>query len=97
LIIIAEKLGRRIPVPTKKQAPKPTFAQKAKAMFTDVANALDPVKQLGPAAQKKMKQVRNSTGGPARERRINKEIDRQTGSGGMASRSAKKKNPYLYS
>lgn len=76
-------------MPSKKPAAKPTFAQRAKAAFNAVSNALDPVQQFGPAAQKKMKQVRNSTGGPARERRIDQEIDRQTGSGGMASRGKK--------
>lgn len=77
-------------MPSKKPAAKPTFAQRAKAAFNAVSNALDPVQQLTPAAQKKMKQVRERTGGPAREREGLKEADRQSGyGGGMASRRGK--------
>ena len=68
-------------MPNKKPAPKPTLAQRAKATFNRVSQALDPVQQFsgkGKAAIKKARNDDNSMiGRDAVKRRLDREMKNQ--------------------
>ena len=88
-------------MPNKKPAPKPTFAQRAKAAFNAVSNALDPVQQFGPAAQRRMKkeQGRGSSmiGRDAVKKRLDKTIDQQSMGNDPQARVTRRGNGRRYS
>lgn len=88
-------------MPQRKPPAKPSIMQRAKATFNELANALDPVQQFGPAAQRRMKkeQGRGSSmiGRDAVKKRLDKTIDQQSMGNDPQARITRRGNGRRYS
>lgn len=61
--------------PAKKAPAKKTWRQRAGETFTEISNALNPVRRATPAAQRQMEAAKERYGGGARRRRIDAVVD----------------------